>query len=182
MRNLYILILLFCITSCIPIKIAPQIKEDKIKIGKKFNKGLPKNYTYIFKDPKAADEFYNYINIKYDLKHNMVDDRVPIWIDKRLYRVSFFEVGKNTRILNLAGFVFDKVMEQENIPLGIGSEIHVLGRDNYYIALEVLDYEGNDALHPKHKNNEVIVKYLKDMRQQYLTTYNYYDSYLRREL
>jgi hypothetical protein len=182
MRILCLLILLLCITSCIPIQVAPQIKEDKIKIGKKFKKGLPDHYTYIFNDPKEVNEFYNYINIKYDLKQTMVDDRVPVWIDKRLYYLSFYEVGKSTTIINLAGMLIDETMERENIPLRVGEKNHVLGKDHWYIALEVLDYENNDAINPKHENNTVIVKYLKDMRQQYLTTFNYYDSYLRREL
>lgn len=182
MRVLYLLAFCFCVSSCIPVQIAPRIKEDKIKIGKKFKKGLPSNYTYIFKDPKEINEFYNYINIKYDLKHNLVDHRVPIWIEKRLYYVSFFETGKSTTVVNLAGMIFDQAMEEQNVPLRVGEENHVLNRDNWYIALEVIDYEGKDALHPKHKSRKVIEKYLKAMRQQYLTTHNYYDSYLRREL
>ena len=48
------------ITSCIPTKIAPRFKNEDYKVmqAKKFERNLPRETSFIFKDPKDADEFY----------------------------------------------------------------------------------------------------------------------------
>jgi hypothetical protein len=54
-------------TSCIPLSFAPKIKTDKVKLAKRFKRDLPKQHGFIFEDPKEADEFYTFINTKYQL-------------------------------------------------------------------------------------------------------------------
>ena len=65
------LLLYICIaavsTSCIPLSFAPNIKTDKVKLAKRFKRDLPKRYGFIFEDPKEADDFYTFINTKYQL-------------------------------------------------------------------------------------------------------------------
>lgn len=181
MRISVLIAFCICISSCIPLQIAPQIKEDKIKVGKKFKKSLPKTNTYIFKDPKDADEFYNYINIKYDLNHQLVDDEVPIEINNDMYYFSFYEVEKGTSGINLIGLVLDKTLENENFnPLFDRDGYVVRASDTWYIALTVIDKDKNDVLDPNHDKRADIVEFLKSMRTEYLTTTNYYDAYFRK--
>ena len=68
MKQLAIILVLLIFSSCIPLRIAPNIDDYKIKVAKKFKRKLPKTNAFIFEDPKEADAFYNYINIKYNLK------------------------------------------------------------------------------------------------------------------
>lgn len=180
-RYLYAIIILLATSSCIPLQIAPRIKEDKIKVGKRFKKDLPKSYTYIFEDPKDADEFYNYINIKYDLNHQLVDDKVPISIDGNTYYFSFYEVDKGTSGINLLGMFVDKALENNDmIPLFDRDGYIVRGDETWYIALTVIDQEMEDALHPDYSNRQDLLNFLKSMRTEYLTTTNYYDAYFKR--
>ena len=64
MTRLLIVIACLLLSSCIPVKIAPKIEKDKVMLAKRFKRQLPRDHAYIFKDPKEADEFYNYINTK----------------------------------------------------------------------------------------------------------------------
>ena len=58
----------FFTVSCIPLQIAPNIEGAKVYKGKKFKKQLPKQNVYVFEDPKDVNEFYTYINAKYDIE------------------------------------------------------------------------------------------------------------------
>ena len=62
MKSLLLVFFLLLFTSCIPLKIAPKIEGEKLIVAKKFKRSLPKKHSYVFEDPKGADEFYNYIN------------------------------------------------------------------------------------------------------------------------
>ena len=66
MKKLTMLLLAFATLSCIPVKIAPRFKNEDYKImqAKKFQRKMPRETSFIFKDPKDAGEFYNYINKK----------------------------------------------------------------------------------------------------------------------
>ncbi|NVN17085.1 hypothetical protein GUA46_01920 [Muricauda sp. HICW] len=68
--SIFVLVLL---SSCIPLRIAPNIKDYKLIQGKRFKKGLPKKSVFVFEDPKDANEFYEYINTKFQLDDYYVD-------------------------------------------------------------------------------------------------------------
>ncbi len=90
MKKLGLCFLILLLYSCIPLRIAPNIEGDKIVHTKKFKKDLPNCYGFVFEDKKKADEFYNFINTKYNLKHNNVDSNVPIVIDNKTFFYVFF--------------------------------------------------------------------------------------------
>lgn len=79
MRRVILFVGLFMMTqSCIPMRIAPIIKDYKATQGKNFKKRLSKLYKSIFPDPRPANQFYKYVNTKF-------------WITgyKRFWRRSF---------------------------------------------------------------------------------------------
>ena len=89
MRYIVGLLCLVILQSCFPVAIAPDLSSGAVKKASKFNKKLPDRYSYIFTDPKDADEFYTYINTKFNLQHNYVEDNVPIVLDGDNYYISF---------------------------------------------------------------------------------------------
>lgn len=52
MKKLFPLLAFLILSSCIPIKIAPNIKDDRLMVAEKFDKSLTKDYALIFEDPK----------------------------------------------------------------------------------------------------------------------------------
>lgn len=175
-----ILFLLIISSSCIPLRIAPSIKEDKVMVAKKFKRKLPKHYAFIFEDPKDAGEFYNYVNIKYDLNHVNVQN-IPFIMDKETYHFCFYETEIPSKSINLIPSIAHKALENNGLPtLGIDDDIKFHRFGNWYLVLTVLDNDMNDALHPHYKPRNEIIKFLKDLRMEYLNTHNYYEAMLKK--
>jgi len=177
-----LLILLFSIllcTSCIPVRIAPNIKEDKLILAKKFKKNLPRKHSYIFEDPKDADEFYNYINTKYELNHENVEYNVPVMINENEYFLSFHEVERVTKTINLIPFMIDAGLDSNGIT-PLFEDIHSSRTGNWYIVLTVSDSEIKDCLNPNYKNRQEVLAFLKKLRLEYLGTTNYIDALFRK--
>ena len=84
-KQLLVVILAIVVHSCIPLRIAPNIEDYKITKGKKFKRSLPKRQMFIFEDSKEAQEFYNYVNTKFQLDHVDVYDNVPFTILDKQY-------------------------------------------------------------------------------------------------
>ena len=181
MKSLLIIFLsIFLLTSCIPLKIAPTIKEDKIKIAKRFKRHLPKQYALIFKDPKDADEFYHFINTKYRLNHKMVEDNVPFTIDGEEYSFSFYEVEKITKTINLLPFFLDAALDNKGYD-PVFEDSYSSRKGHWYIALTSFDVGLNDVLDPENENREAIIKYLRDLRIEYLNSNNYLEALLKKQ-
>ena len=128
MKHLLVYILMFaCFTSCIPLSFAPNIKTDKIKLAKNFKRDLPKLHGFIFEDPKEADEFYTFINTKYQLPG--INQKIPLWIDSKPYIMNVYERRRTTRTLNFIHILIDVALSDEDggvpgffkasIPLGM---------------------------------------------------------------
>ena len=165
---------LFLCYSCIPLRIAPKIKEDKVMLGKKFKRHLPKRYAYIFEDPKDVNEFYYYIDTKYQLYGQDVEYNVPFVIDGEEYYFSFHEVEIPDKTLNLVPIVADQILEKNgHDPMMEDFEFSRQG--NWYIAITVADDRINDCLNPRHPAREKILTYLRDLRTEYLNTHHYVD-------
>jgi hypothetical protein len=178
-RLLTIILSFFLLSSCIPLRIAPNIKEDKIKIAKRFQRHLPKQYALVFKDPKDADEFYYFINTKYQLNHELVEDNVPFNIGDKDFSFSFYEVEKTTKTLNLLVIIIDFAINNDDELLFEDS--YTSRKGEWYIALTALDTDLNDALNPNYKHRVEIIKYLRDLRIEYLNTSNYLEAMLKKK-
>lgn len=172
---------LFCLVilqSCFPVAIAPDLSDGSIKRAKKFNKKLPNRYSYIFTDPKDADEFYTYINTKYDLQHNYVEDNVPIVLDGDNYYISFYEVSKNTKTVNLLRPLANKMLEENGIGAVFDDDPVRIYGDTWYIALLITDEDFNDGLNPSYKNYARVEEFASSLHKEYYSMRNYRQAIL----
>mgnify|MGYP000385870746 FL=1 len=179
MRQLLFSIISLFIFSCIPIRIAPNIETDKLVKAKRFKRDLPRNYGFVFEDPKDADEFYKFINAKYDLGFIDVASNVPLTIDNRTYFLSFYERERVTKTINLIPIAIDAGLESKgNNP--ILEDAHTSRSGHWYLVLIVTDNELKDCLNPNYINHAKIIKYLRILKEEYLTTHNYIETVLKR--
>ncbi len=170
-RTLAISMAFLCF-SCIPYKIPPKIENHKVMKAKKFKRDLPGTFGFVFKDPKEADEFYYYINSKFDLGFDRVETNVPMEVDNKLYYLSFHEREKTSETLNLIPLVIDGVLDSQ----GHGpflEEVHTSRSEYWYIILTVEDSDMKDALNPEYYDQKQVVDYLSQLRQEYLKTHHY---------
>lgn len=160
----FITLLLICLFtySCVPIQIAPQIKDYKIKKGKRFKRKLPKQQAYIFEDPHSENSFYYFFNTNYqkdavDIAHN-----IAITIDHGVYYLSFFETAKKTKIINLLPSI-----------LGDDNEDQIDSIENNYIVLMVSDANFNDALKKGYRERDKVITYLNTLKTSYIHSITY---------
>ena len=173
----FLLSLLFA-ASCIPLRVAPSIKDYKVTSGKRFKRGLPKKTTFIFEDPKDANEFYSYINIKFGLDDHFVDVEVPFELEGKEYYFSFYEVEINDKALNLLPIAIDVAAhtathKDEFEPFIATTGNTILREGNWYIAMEVFSKTEKDCLAENSVSKEVLLPYLRDLKEEYLSTHNY---------
>ena len=172
------LLLAICTFSCIPIQIAPNIEGAKIYKGKKFKKQLPKQNVYVFEDPKDANEFYTYINAKYNLDYDVTGGNLPITINNKKYFLTFYEVERNTKTVNLVPIVVDAAMDSKGID-PVFENNYTSRSGSWYIALTVTDDKFNDNLKEEDPAHKEILKHLDHLRKEYLTTANYMEIYFK---
>ncbi len=181
MKTLQLIAVLLLLSSCIPLSIAPKIETDKVKIGRKFKRSLPEKYTFIFEDPKDANEFYDFVNAKYDLKDDLVDSNVHFEVDSIAYAFGFYEIEKVDRTINLVPLVIDASLSaNDNDP--IMEDLYTSRSGHWYIAMTVIDEELTDCLSPNYENRDAVVRYLRALRDEYLTTSDYEIAFLRNQL
>ena len=180
MRYILTILIALLLCACFPVQIAPEIRDYKITKGKKFKRSLPKRYTYVFEDYKNADEFYYYINTKFQRDDNYVEDNTQITIDNRSYYLSFYEVEKKTKIVNLIPILIERTISGSDAPSE--EEIDVIREGTWYIVLTVQDVAFKDALSPSHREQQKVIDYLSKLKSEYFTTTDYYSAYLRNKL
>lgn len=174
MRKTVILLCILLVTSCIPYKIAPKFKNKDYKImkAKKFQRKLPKETSYIFKDPKDADEFYNYLNTKYSLNHVNVGLNSSININNGNYTLTYHEVERTDEIANV-GLVFTDLVLEEKTGLTAFENNYSSRKGHWYIVITVYDESLKNCLQEKHPKHKEVLSYLRELQQEYLRTQNY---------
>jgi len=182
MNRISITLLLLLITSCIPTKIAPKFKDEGFKISnaKKFDKSLYKEMAYIFIDPKDADEFYNYIDFKYQLNGIDVGANVPIKLQNQKLFLSYQEIDKEDELFNLPLALIDAKRES-NGNTKLFEDSYEYRKGYWYIVLTVYDKNLNNCLNNDHKLRLDVIKYLKLLQEEYLTTHNYQELLLAKK-
>ncbi len=170
-----VVLLLQC---CVPLRIAPSIKDYKVTKGKKFKRSLTKRQMFIFEDSKEAEQFYNFVNIKFVLNDINVYDDIPFEIDGERYFFAFYEVDIPDKTLNLFPAAIDltlnKALQNELMEPYVSSQVETVSRKgNWYIAIEVYSDLEKDCLHETSLSKKIVLKYLRALKKEYLTTHNY---------
>lgn len=174
LSKLFWLPFFFLAISCIPLSIAPKIEGAKVFKGKKFNMPLPSQYVYVFKDPKNADEFYFYINSKFALDYDEMGGNVPVKINGNEYFLTFYEVEKTTKTVNLVPIAVDVAMDYHGYD-PLLEDAHITRSGSWYIALTVSDDHFNDILKEDHPARTSVISYLDTLRVEYLSMADYGD-------
>ncbi|WP_458626867.1 hypothetical protein [Winogradskyella sp. PC D3.3] len=174
MKNILILAFLIILTSCIPYKVAPKFKNQDYKImqAKKFQRKMPRETAFIFKDPKDAEEFYNYINKKYRLNNVDVGYNVPFQLENQTLYLSYYEAERTDEKVNLPLVLIDAKREG-NGNSRLFENNYTSRTGHWYIILTVYDENIKNCLRDHHPLKEKTIEYLKDLKEEYLTTQNY---------
>ncbi|WP_136468152.1 hypothetical protein [Flagellimonas onchidii] len=172
-RRLLLGVSLVFLTSCIPLRIAPIIKDYKITKGKRFKRGLPKKSMFIFEDPKDENEFYNYINTKFQLEDYYVDVEVPFMVNGQKFYFSFYEVEIPTKTINLIPLMIDGILSQTTEMDPMLEEVHTSRIGNWYVAIEIFSDNQKDCLQEDSIFRPQLLAYLTQLKNEYLNTVNY---------
>lgn len=129
---------------------------------------------FIFENHKADGHFYNYINTKFELNHKKVYDDVPFVSNGEQYFFAWYEVEIPDKAINLFPFLFgaglSAALGNDDDDLAGPEEIR---NENYYIAIEVYNDMEPDCLEPAALSREFVLKYLRSLKKEYLSTHNY---------
>ncbi|MAX71663.1 MAG: hypothetical protein CMC76_11310 [Flavobacteriaceae bacterium] len=174
MKKVIIIASMLLITSCIPVKVAPKFKNVDYKVmqGRKFQKKMPREMAFIFKDPKDEKEFYNYINKKYKLNDQNVGYNVPFEFEGKILYLSYYEAERTDETLNLPLVIADAKRDGNgNSRLFEGN--YTSRKGHWYILVTVYDEDIKNCLKDNHPLKEKVLLYLKNLREEYITTQNY---------
>ena len=173
MKRIFLLLaFLTLLHSCIPTRIAPTIQDYKVTTGKKFKRSLPERHMFVFEDPKAANEFYNYINTKFELNHTDVYDNVPILLGQKQYFFSFYEVDIPNKTINLVPLAVDALLQSADLDPILDGQYETR-KGNWYVAIEVYCDTEQDSLHPNSDSRLIVSEYFRLLKNEYLASHNY---------
>ncbi len=171
---LFITFFLLSFSSCIPTKIAPNIKDDKVMAAKKFKKQLPKRQGFIFEDPKNANEFYAYINAKFKLNNKDVRWNVPFTVNNKEYYLSFYEVERTSKTINIAPIIADAALIAAYQTVGSAFDNFYTSRSGkWYVVITINEEDFMDPLEEDYAKREEVVAFLRQLKKEYLSTSNY---------
>jgi len=168
------LFIVLVMQSCIPLRIAPTIEDYMVTEGKKFEKGLSKRQMFVFEDTKDEAHFYNYIDIKFNLNNVNVNDDVPFIVNDIQYYFSFYEVERIDKIVNIITPLLITAASQ--MLYFDNNDLKINRKGNWYIAIEVYNDIEKDCLAKNSLSRTPILKYLREVKKEYLSTYNYNES------
>ena len=171
-------VLFFLLTSCIPLRIAPTIDDYRITKGSAFKNDLPNRIMFVFEDPKEAGQFYDYVNVKFQLNNEQVYDDVPFIIESQQFFFSFYEVEIPDKSINLLPALFDvlanEVMgNEETEPILSDNDDGYRRVGHWYIGIEVYSDLEKDCLHMNSLSRQIVLDYLRLLKKEYLSTHNY---------
>ncbi len=141
-------------------------------VAKKFQRKLPRETSFIFKDPKDAGDFYDFINSKYELDHVNVGFNVPFELNGETLYLTYYEIERMDETLNLPLVFIDATLEQKaNTTLFDNN--YTSRKGHWYIRLTVYDEDIRNCLLDNHPLKNQVIEYLKTLKSQYLTFENY---------
>ena len=171
MKKLFILLVPFIITSCISLRKAPSNFTYRIEVAKKFKRQFPKELAYIFEDPKDANQFYKYINTKFQLNDTDVGYNVPITIDNKSYFITYHEAEIADKKLNLLGIAVDATLAVNDLD-PVFDQGYVKRNGHWFLALTVYDENNNNCLKSKYPERKNVLDFLNLLQNEYLNSHS----------
>ncbi|WP_299100468.1 hypothetical protein [uncultured Winogradskyella sp.] len=171
MKKLYLVVLFTSFFSCISLRKAPEYFTYKLEVAKKFKRQFPKEIAYIFEDPKAANQFYQYIDKKYRLNDSNVGINVPIVIDNKTFYFTYYEAEIPDKKLNLLGLAIDTA-RAANDKDPIFTNGYVKRQGHWFLALTVYDEKDNNCLNKTNSDRKIVLDYLKLLQNEYLNSHS----------
>ncbi|WP_179344836.1 hypothetical protein [Winogradskyella ursingii] len=167
-------------SSCIPTKIAPKFEGHKIMKARKFKRKLPRQTSFIFRDTKSADEFYHFINTKFQLNHQDVGFNTPITIDGETFYLTYSETDKDDVKLALPLLLIDASLEAAGNN-SIFNDNYTQRKGHWYILIMVYDVNVKNCLLDDHPKKKKVVEYLENLRKEYFRIQNYEELLLTKK-
>lgn len=178
MKTTTILLLAICLQACIPLSIAPKIEDYKVVKGKRFKRQLPKQQLFIFSDPKDAGEFYAFIDHKFKLDPDDLSQQIGFAVNGKAFSLTCYEVERSTQTVNFIPIIVDAKLEDSDLSPML-EDHHTTRVGTWYIALGVGNDETLDCLAEQHPDRQLLVEYLKALKDEYLYTHNYAELLLK---
>ena len=102
-----------------------------------------------------------------------MDVQVPFQVDGGTYYFSFYEVEIPTKTINLVPLALDVILSKGADMDPMFEEVHTSRMGNWYIAIEVFNDIEKDCLREGSVSRDVVLSYLRGLKNEYLTTHNY---------
>lgn len=182
MNRLVFLLFILVFSSCIPTQIAPKFKNKtyKVTLAKKFERTLEREMAFIFKDPKDAEEFYKYLNKKFQLQHKDVGTNVPFQLNNETLYLSYTEISRNDTSINLPLVAVD-AKRQANGNSSLFERSHTSNNEHWYIVITVYDEQIENCLKNTHRLKDKTIEYLKALQMEYFNVQNYDELLLNKK-
>lgn len=171
-KTVLLVSLLLLLFSCVPTRIAPSIQDYKVTKGRNFKRSLPKRQMFIFKDPKPTNQFYTYINTKFQLNDINVYNDIPFSLKEKQYFFSFYEVEIPNKSINLVPLAVDAFLVRADLD-PIMEDHYATRKGNWYPAIEVYSDTEQDCLAADSASNPAISEYFRMLKNEYLGSDNY---------
>lgn len=151
-----IFLIIFIFTSCFTLKKNPEIADYHIlnaEDSKELKKEIPA--VFMFENKKSKNSFQGFLKEKLNMKYENINFIVKIQNEK--FVIFVLNKTETEKVITLEDYIF-------NNP---DKEFLKNGEQKMYIALSVIDKNGNDCL----KNNSIyqnlVLNYLKELKLEY---------------
>lgn len=167
MKLLLIGLLSLILTSCIPVKKAPLIQSYKVMVAKKFHRKLPKRFAFVFRDPKEANEFYHFIESRFESNFDNFQWNVPISVNGTMHNFTIYEVERSSTRVNLIPIFIDLAL-RSNEKETIFEDDYSTRSENWYFAITVSEDDFSDCLKSNDAHKLEVLEFLDFLRLSYL--------------
>jgi nitrogen regulatory protein PII-like uncharacterized protein len=118
--------------------------------------------------------------VKFNRNHINSESNIPITIDDQIYYMTFFEVERASKTINLLPMAVDALLKVNNLGSGDTFQNTYAKRSgSWYISIVVLDDAMKDVLAEETIVQEKVVSSLRALKQEYLSTANYQEIYFK---
>lgn len=136
-------------------------------VAEKFDKSLTKDYALIFEDPKDEEEFFYFINSRYDIIETNDQLIIPFYINNETFFLSYAEVEKSSKTINFVPILLDGILASKGMdPWFESLESTRTGR--WFLVLTVTDINNADCLDPKHLSHKSVLDTVRNLKYAYL--------------